>query len=363
MRVRSILPDTLLWLCLASACSPSPQFLAHSVHADDRPQEASASLSAENSPHAVYRRFRQALADQDWAAEYRCYTDEFQNRLLYRVVLLALHLEFDMDLFLQAEEVLERYGLTDADLEPYWPNAKGRMMLFVGDDPAPIEKWLAEIQSRMKRWSTECRPRITDGAQLIAELQPLILASGKRHPGSAIARELQTYGHHAFGRIRELQRQDEDHAVGTIRTKTTNGYFISAPTLEHHAAGKEGCGGRFGVLDPAVACRLQSVDPNCYTEIWEAASLLQMISDTLPKHRFAVIGMLTGDIAVELNESIRVAYEDESGEEVLTIDDFETDSEGEEFDLANNGTRTVSESKVEFQRVGGRWLIREISYR
>ena len=62
------------------------------------------------------------MADQDWAAEYQCYTTEFQNHLLYRVVLLALLLEFDMDLFLQAEEALERHGLTDADLEPFWPN-------------------------------------------------------------------------------------------------------------------------------------------------------------------------------------------------------------------------------------------------
>jgi hypothetical protein len=337
------------------------------VHADDGPQQVSASLAAEsnssNSPHAVYRRFRQAIADQDWASEYSCYTDEFQNRLLYRVVLLALHLEFDMDLFLQAEEVLERYGLTDAELEPFWPNAKSRVLVFAGDDPAPLQKWEAEIQARMDRWSKEYRPRISDGAQLIAELQPLIVASGKRHPTSAIARELETYGHHVFGRIRKLQRQNEDHAVGTIRTKTTNGYFISAPALEHHAAGKEGGGGRFGVLDPAVECRLQSVDPTCYTEIWQAASELQIISDTLPKHRFAVIGMLTGDVAVELNESIREAYEEEHGEDVLTVDDFEPDTAGAEFDLPNNGTRTVSESEVEFQRVGGRWLIREISYR
>jgi hypothetical protein len=368
MRVRSFLFYALLWLCLASAISTAARpFLTRTVLAEDKPRDVSATISAEstysNSPHAVYRRFRQAMADQDWAAEYQCYTTEFQDHLLYRVVLLALHLEFDMDLFLQAEEALDKYGLTDADLEPFWPNAKGRVLVFVGDDPAPIEKWEAEIQSRMKRWSTEFRPRITDGAQLIAELQPLIVASGKRHPESAIARELETYGHHAFGRIRQLQMQGDDRAVGTIRTKTTNGYFISSPALEHHATGKKDGGSRFGVLDPAVACRLQSVDPNCYTEIWQAASELQMISDTLPKHRFAVIGMLTGDIAVELNESLRVAYEEESGEEVLTIDDFETDSEGAEFDLPNNGTRTVSESKVEFQRVGGRWLINEIDYR
>jgi hypothetical protein len=215
----------------------------------------------------------------------------------------------------------------------------------------------------MKRWSREFRPRITDGAKLIAELQPLIVASGKRHPESAIARELETYGHHAFGRIRQLQMQGDDRAVGTIRTKTTRGYFVSSPTLEHHAAGKKCVGSHSRFLDPSVACRLQSVDPNCYTEIWQAASELQMISDALPKHRFAIIGMLTGDIAVELNESLSVAYRQESGEEVVTTYDFVTDREEAEYDLPNNGTRTVSESKVEFQRVGGRWLINEIDYR
>ena len=69
-------------------------------------------------------------------------------------------------------------------------------------------------------------------------------------------RELETYGHHAFGRIRQLQMQGDDRAVGTIRTKTTNGYSISSPTLEHHANGKEYDGSRFGVLDPTVLCHL-----------------------------------------------------------------------------------------------------------
>ncbi len=353
LRIAAVLTATLAagWLCLTNIAAEKTL-----------PEQGAIADAAYDSPRSIYRRFRQAISERDWAAEYECYTADFQDHLLYRVVLLALHLEFDMDLFLQAEEALERHGIPDADLAAFWPNANRRVILFAGDDPAPLKEWEAEIQARMDQWREAVRPHVTDAAELIAELQPLIMTSGKRHPQSTIAKELETYGHHAFGRIRKMEQNGET-AQASIRTKTLNGYFIAADSLAQHAAGDEGSAAPFRVLSPDIQCRLHLVDPNCYTEIWQAASQLQLISDTLPKYRFAIIGMLTGDVAVELNEGIYEAEGQESDEDILTVDDFGADAEEAEFDLPNNGTRTVSESNVAFRRVDGRWLIEEISYR
>jgi hypothetical protein len=80
-----------------------------------------------------------------------------------------------------------------------------------------------------------------------------------------------------------------------------------------------------------------------------------------------IVGLATGDVAVSPFQ-IDADFDDTLGLDARDADKGETpvlerDDEGEEVGLANNGTRTVTEGAVKFQRIGGRWLVDSIDCR
>ena len=317
-------------------------------------QETSESLqqtpaSWNESPTAVYREFRRSVANKDWRAQFECYVPKAQALMAYRLVLCGLLLEFETDLYLEIEQVLESHGIPDSTLTPYWPGPVHRIIDLQHAEER--EQWQQAFLARLERWESEVMPKIRDCPALVAALQPLLEAAAQRHPDSTVARQIAFLSRYAYGRMRDL-RIDADRADASIRIKLTDGAFVQAEPLERAAGLSDD-----GLADnPQVIANLLLVDPNAYGDLWTFARIIQKLTKATPHPQLVVIGMGTGDLAVELGLN-EFTIEGEE-EQRYTIQPFA--GEEQEMDLAGTGVQTVRTSEVHFHKIEGGWRIAEI---
>jgi hypothetical protein len=317
------------------------------------------------SPAAAYTAFRKAQATQDWSREYPCYSPRQQARFSHTIVITALYLEFETDLYLEVEAALSRHGLSEEDLADFWPQTKFRAV----DLAAPEDSYKeiqAEYNAKVDRWQREVLPKIRDCTGLIATLQPLIREAARRSSStSTCALTVHQLEGYAYGRLQDVC-VDGDRATGRIRVKSRFGAFVEPESLEKRATEPTS---ENDVLPSATEFRNVVLEDasGLYCWLWEVAADIQTLAKSMPHPRMVIVGLATGDVAVSPFQ-IDADFDDTLGLDARDADKGETpvlerDDEGEEVGLANNGTRTVTEGAVKFQRIGGRWLVDSIDCR
>ena len=262
---------------------------------------------------------------------------------------------------------MQRHGLSDEDLAGFWPREPH---VIVGDDVPQgyYEKIDAELEARLDRWHREVHPKIRDGAGLIAALQPLIREAARRSsPESTVALTVRQFEGFAYGRLRDV-RVDGDQAVGEIRVKSRFGAFVDSDCFAGVATA---VGSDNGSVAPAAAFHNVVLDDASGVYCWlsQVAGDIRALSRSMQRPRMVLVGLPTGDVAVapiefEMGDAHGTgeSRSDANEGDLNVMERGDKRDEGQEFDLSNNGTRTVTQAKVRFERIGGHWLINSIDY-
>ena len=321
-----------------------------------------------DSPAAAYRAFRQAQAALDWSSEYLCYTPREQAHFSHTVIVTALYLEFQSDLYLQVESALEQHGLSDTDFEGFWPKNVYEIVEEATPAKSP-DHFEIEYKARIDRWQREVVPKIRDCAGLIATLQPIIREGARRSSElSTVALTVRRFEGIAYGRLRDV-KVDGTRATGTIKAKSRFGAFVEPDNLKEAA----------GELPHAEATKPANENPQVildgyeglYSWLWESGAEIYSLASSLDRSHMVIIGLPTGDLVVGPDDdSLKHLLEsDNSDDNSDDIDDTNNkDAEGvlervdnrdesEEDGISNNGTRTVTEMQVTFQLIDGTWRI------
>jgi hypothetical protein len=319
------------------------------------------------SPVAAYRAFRQAQAAQNWGREYECYTPRQQARFSHIVIVTALYLEFQTDLYLQVEAALEHHGLSDNDFEGFWP----KNIYEIADAEAPEESpdhFQAEYAARVDRWQREVVPKIRDCGGLIGTLQPIIREGARRLSStSTVAMTVRQLEGYAYGRMREV-KMNGTHATGTIKLKSRFGAFVVPEDLRKAAGDVSRNENATGRLADHANVVLDGYE-GLYSWLWEAGAEIYTLAKSMHYPRMVIVGLPTGDVAVGPCESILEDDLDTAGpseHDEVDINVFErvdNRDESEEVGCANNGTRTVTDLEVQFQLIDGVWRIDSIGCR
>lgn len=336
---------------------------AHGAKAD-----APAEISPLESPVAAYTAFRNAQATHDWSCEYQCYTPRQQARFSHIIIITALYLEFETDLYLKVEAAISRHGLSDKDLADFWPKTKYKVVDLAAPEDS-YEKIQAEYDAKVGRWQRDVLPKIRDCTGLIATLQPLIREGARRSSSSStIAMTIRQLEGYAYGRLQEVCL-DGDRATGRIRVKSRFGAFVEPESLEKNATDASHLS---DTLQSTTKFRNVVLEESSglYCWLWEVAGDIQTLAKSMSHPRLVIVGLATGDVAVgpyeiDVDEGDAIGAEgyDANEGDNSALERIDNRDEGEEDGYANNGTRTVTEAEVKFQRLDGRWLVDSIDYR
>lgn len=321
------------------------------------------------TPAAAYKAFRQAQAALDWSREYLCYTPRQQACFSHTVIVTALYLEFQSDLYLQVESALEHHGLSDADFEGFWP----KNVYEIVDEATPAKspaEFEAEYEARIDRWQRDVVPKIRDCAGLIATLQPIIREGARRSAElSTVALTVRRFEGSAYGRLRDL-KIDGNRATGTIKVKLRFGAFVEPEDLKE-AAGDLPLDEAAGSDNDNPQVILDGYE-GLYSWLWESGAEIYSLARSMHHSHMVIIGLPTGDLVVGPDdESLKRLFESENSDakrdgiddannkdaEESVLERVDNREESEEEGISNNGTRTVMESRITFQLVDGMWRI------
>jgi hypothetical protein len=285
------------------------------------------------------------------------------------VIVTALYLEFQSDLYLQVESALEQHGLSDADFEGFWPKNVYEIVEEATPAKSP-DHFEIEYEARIDRWQREVVPKIRDCAGLIATLQPIIHEGARRSSElSTVALTVRRLEGFAYGRLRDV-KVDGARATGTIKAKSRFGAFVEPDNLKEAA----------GELPDAEAMKPANENPQVildgyeglYSWLWESGAEIYSLARSLDHSHMVIIGLPNGDLVVGPDDDSlnRLLESDNSNDNRDGIDDtnnkdaeenilerVDNRDESEEDGLANNGTRTVTEMQVTFQLIDGAWRI------